>query len=108
VAGFMTLAQFPATGRFTRRFKREVLRAIARGDISISEAAILYDLSVEELNDWTKTHAAHGIEGLRATFQRLRRKAEIGRVYRWARQADGSLVRTPERQWRRAKLDRAA
>jgi hypothetical protein len=106
--GRMTLPTLPATGRFTRRFKNDLLVAIAAGEMSIAEALIHYNLTRRELDDWTKSFAAHGIDGLRATFQRLRRKAEIGRVYRWIRTPDGSLVRTPERQWRRSRIESAA
>jgi hypothetical protein len=93
----------PATARFTRHLKAAILSSINGGHISVPEAMARYHLSVEELSEWTR-RAAHGIDGLRAKFQRMRRKVEIGRVYRWFRQADGSLERRPERAWRRSRL----
>jgi hypothetical protein len=98
----------PATGRFTRHLKAAILSSIGAGHISIPEALERYGLSADELTAWMDSKAAHGIDGLRAKFQRLRRKAEIGRVYRWFRQPDGALVRRPERAWHRARLKRAA
>jgi hypothetical protein len=97
----------PASGRFTRDLKAAILSSINGGQISVPEAMARYHLSVEELSEWTR-RAAHGIDGLRAKFQRMRRKAEIGRVYRWFRQPDGSLERRTERAWHRARLRSAA
>jgi hypothetical protein len=94
----------PATGRFTRQLKAAILSSIAAGHIPIPEALERYGLSSDELKGWMDSKAAHGIDGLRAKFQRMRRKAEIGRVYRWFRQPDGSLERRPERAWHKTLL----
>jgi hypothetical protein len=88
---------YPNTGRFTRRLKGDILAAIASGELPIPEAIVRYNLSSRELDRWTTSMAAYGIAGLSACFQHFRRKSEIGRVYRWFRQPDGSLERRPER-----------
>jgi hypothetical protein len=98
----------PASGRFTRDLKAAILSSIAAGHISLPEALERYSLSSDELKGWMDSKAAHGIDGLRAKFQRMRRKAEIGRVYRWFRQPDGSLERRPERASHRSRLRRVA
>jgi Protein of unknown function (DUF1153) len=97
------IPDLPTTGRFTKARKSQVLAAINDGEMTVPEAMERYHFSCDELTAWSTSEAAHGIDGLRAKFQELRRKGEIGRVYRWLRVGD-RLYRKPERTWHRSKL----
>jgi Protein of unknown function (DUF1153) len=57
----------PASGRWSPRAKAVPVAAIDKADLTIEEVAALYALSPEELADWRRALAAHGVPGLRST-----------------------------------------
>ena len=55
------------TKRWVVRRKAAVVQAVRVGMISLPEACLRYDLSIEEFLSWQRTVEQHGIPGLRAT-----------------------------------------
>ena len=63
----------PDTKRWAVRRKAAVVRAVRIGRISLLEACLRYNLSVEEFLAWQQAVERHGISGLRVTkLQRYR------------------------------------
>lgn len=58
----------PDTKRWTARRKAAVVQSVRLGLVSLEEACLRYDLTVEELFGWQRTLDRHGVTGLRATF----------------------------------------
>lgn len=65
----MTRADLPPrdTSRWVASRKAAVVRAVAGGLISISEAKDRYGLSDEELQSWASAISRHGVAALKAT-----------------------------------------
>jgi hypothetical protein len=61
------------TNRWVARRKAAVLAALSSGVLTMEEACRRYALSEEELLDWQRAFAAHGLPGLRAARLRARR-----------------------------------
>jgi hypothetical protein len=57
----------PRAIRWVPQRKAEVLTAVRRGEISLSQACALYEISVEEFLSWQRKDALYGLVGLRAT-----------------------------------------
>ncbi len=57
----------PDTKRWTVRRKTAVVEAVRVAVISLQEACLRYDLSVEEFLVWQRAVERHGLPGLRAT-----------------------------------------
>ena len=72
------------TKRWTVRRKAAVVQAVRLGLISLEEARLRYDLSVEELFGWQLAVERHGIPGLRVT------RLQIYRDTKGPRSAKGS------------------
>lgn len=71
----MTRADLPPvdTKRWVASRKAAVVKAIAAGLISQEEALARYELSLEELDNWRRAIATHGMKALKATkIQRYR------------------------------------
>jgi Protein of unknown function (DUF1153) len=103
----------PVTGHYTRKRKAAILACIASGGLTEAEALSSYQLTVEELQEWREALHNHGPGGLAARFRdknRRRDKVVIGyhKAYRWIRLPNGTLVRVPEPDYRRAMKRRAA
>jgi hypothetical protein len=64
------------TKRWTVRRKAAVVQAVRLGLISLGEASVRYDLSVEELFGWQRAVERHGIHGLRATRLQIYRDTD--------------------------------
>jgi transposase-like protein len=54
----------PGAARWSPNRKEAVVRAIRRGALSVEEARRRYNLSPDELAEWLRRHAAHGLAGL--------------------------------------------
>ena len=57
----------PDTKRWVPRRKAAVVHAIRIGMISLMEACLRYNLSVEEFLSWQRAVKRHGTPGLRVT-----------------------------------------
>ncbi len=57
----------PNTKRWVIRRKAEVVAGVRAGLISLEEACLRYNLSVDEFLSWQRLLEEHGIVGLRAT-----------------------------------------
>jgi hypothetical protein len=55
------------TGRWTAHRKAAVLKEIAAGELSVSEAMSRWDLSLEELQSWDRDYRRYGLRGLKTT-----------------------------------------
>jgi Protein of unknown function (DUF1153) len=69
----------PDTKRWTPRQKAAVVQAVRLGLMTLEEARLRYDLSVEELFGWERGLDQHGHPGLRATRVQIYRNKK-GRV----------------------------
>lgn len=65
-----------AVERWTARRKAEVVRAVARGRLTATEASIIYALSAEELGAWAHALAENGLVGLMVTKRPIKFKAK--------------------------------
>ena len=63
----------PDIKNWTARRKAAVVEAVRIGMISVQEASLRYDLTVEEFRSWQRTVEQHGIPGLRTTKARIYR-----------------------------------
>ena len=65
----MTRADLPAvdTRRWVASRKAAVVKAVAAGLVTESEACQMYSLSSEELSEWMSAVSTHGLKALRAT-----------------------------------------
>ena len=61
----------PDIKNWTARRKAVVVEAVRIGMISVQEACMRYDLTVEEFRSWQRTVEQHGIPGLRTTTARI-------------------------------------
>ena len=66
----------PYTKRWTARRKAAVVQSVRLGLISLEEACLRYDLTVEELFGWQRAVDRHGIPGLRVTRLQIYRDTE--------------------------------
>ena len=66
----------PDTKRWTARRKAAVVQSVRLGLISLEEACLRYDLTVEELFGWQRAVDRHGIPGLRVTRLQIYRDTE--------------------------------
>jgi Protein of unknown function (DUF1153) len=57
----------PDTKRWVARRKAVIVNAVRCGAISLDEACLRYQLSVEEFRAWQQAVDAHGVAGLRVT-----------------------------------------
>jgi hypothetical protein len=57
----------PDTKYWTVRRKAAVVEAVRTGMISVQEACLRYNLSIEEYLSWLRAIEQHGVYGLRAT-----------------------------------------
>ena len=57
----------PDTKHWTMRRKAAVVEAVRIGMISVQEACLRYELSIEEFLSWLRAIEKHGVYGLRAT-----------------------------------------
>ncbi|MCL2470038.1 MAG: DUF1153 domain-containing protein [Alphaproteobacteria bacterium] len=65
------------TSRWVTRRKAQVVTAVRRGILSLTEACERYNLSEEEFKSWASLFDNHGMSGLRATrIQEYRSGAE--------------------------------
>ena len=62
--------------RWTARRKAAVVQSVRLGLISLEEACLRYDLTVEELFGWQRAVDRHGIPGLRVTRLQIYRDTE--------------------------------
>jgi hypothetical protein len=107
------IPRIPSTGRHTAKLKAAIVAAVKRGELSEVDALLRYQLTVDELMEWQRAFREHGRDGLAARFRDKTTRCEkvvIGyhRAYRWLRLPNGSLVRVPEPDYRRAMMRRAA
>ena len=64
------------TKRWVPRRKAAVVHAVCIGKISLMEACLRYNLSVEEFLSWQRAVERHGIPGLRVTRLQIYRDTE--------------------------------
>jgi hypothetical protein len=57
----------PDTTHWTARRKAAVVEAVRTGMISVQDACLRYELSIEEFLSWLRAIEKHGVYGLRAT-----------------------------------------
>jgi Protein of unknown function (DUF1153) len=62
--------------RWVPQRKAEILDAVRRGSISLSQACTIYELSIEEFLTWQRGDALYGLAGLRATMAPQRRRID--------------------------------
>lgn len=55
------------TKRWVARRKAVIVSAVRKGELSLEEACLRYQLSVEEFHAWQRAIEAHGVAGLRVT-----------------------------------------
>ncbi len=72
----MTFDDLPPadTSRWVASRKAEVVAGVRAGLISLEEACRRYSLSVDEFLSWRRRLDEHGLDGLRATGARKRRR----------------------------------
>ena len=65
----LLVADLPPAGmnRWHPHHKREVVRAVREGLITLDQVCARYELSFEEFFDWQRLFDAHGVKGLRST-----------------------------------------
>ncbi len=65
----MTRSELPAinTTRWVARRKATVVKAVAAGMLTREEACQMYELSIEEFDNWLSSMAKFGRGGLRTT-----------------------------------------
>jgi hypothetical protein len=65
----MTISDLPSpnTKRWVMRRKAEVVTAVRGGLISLKEALLRYNLSLDEFRSWQRLFEDHGMRGLRTT-----------------------------------------
>jgi hypothetical protein len=82
IANAMIELPRPDIKRWTVRHKAAVILAVRVGMISLQEACLRYELSVEEFLAWQRAVERHGIPGLRATRLQIYRyqKAALGQI----------------------------
>ena len=71
----------PATRRWVASRKAAVVRGILYGLITRDQAKESYHLSEDELSEWVRATAMHGIEGLKATAVQRFRRQDKGEMY---------------------------
>ena len=76
LAGAMIELPPSDTKRWVVRRKAAVVQAVRVGMISLQEACLRYDLSVEEFFAWQRAVERHGIPGLRVTRLQIYRDPE--------------------------------
>ncbi len=57
----------PNTKRWVSRRKAEVVTAVRFGLLSLEDACVRYNISIEEFLSWQRLIESHGVPGLRAT-----------------------------------------
>ena len=62
--------------RWVPQRKAEILDAVRRGSITLSQACTIYELSIEEFLTWQRGDALYGLAGLRATMAPQRRRTD--------------------------------
>ena len=66
----------PGVGRWTARRKAEIVIAVRDGTLAIIDARKRYNLSFDELKEWSTAYGRHGQAGLQSkhthVFQRQR------------------------------------
>jgi hypothetical protein len=65
----------PDTKRWVARRKAVIVRAVRNGALTLEEACLRYQLSIEEFHAWQKAIDAHGVAGLRVTRLQIYRDA---------------------------------
>lgn len=69
----------PDTKRWVVRRKAAVVQGVRIGMISLAEACLRYDLSVEEFRGWEQAVEQYGTPGLRVTRLQIYRDTESPR-----------------------------
>jgi transposase-like protein len=67
--GFYDTLPAPDVARWSPNRKEAIVRAVRRGALSVEEAGRRYDLSPDELNEWLRRYAAHGLAGLATSYK---------------------------------------
>ena len=77
----MTARDLPPRGnrRWVSRQKAQVVAAVDGGLLSLDEACLRYEMSVEEFLSWQRAWATEGQQGLRATRRSPARAAKSTR-----------------------------
>jgi transposase-like protein len=64
------------SGRWTPHRKAAVLKEIAAGELSVSEACARWELTLEELQSWNRDYRRYGLRGLKTTRVQAIREEE--------------------------------